>query len=388
MHIASKTSTPFRPSRFSTQPAVRMTAVIAAACAALACAVAPASAWQSGTADQGAAAQAKAAREQATAEAAMRQMLEREAAMRAQREAEIASRENAVVRVAGDSGEMAKTIVATLHGAVTATPMGGSIVLSGEPQMMERAMSLLTALNAQAEADLDRSRAEEARRRELDMVRTLEMSPVETRVFDVAFGPTLGDTLTAVSKSLGSESGPGLNVLYVPDDSLAKLPVRTVQLQRVTLRSALDTLSNVLAAGQSGSPSVELDLRSARVGGERPVVTVSKRVAKSSTSAPATYDVAVFRLQAVHPSMDKSTRDEVLVEHATYLDAIQTGLEIVGRTNDFKIKLHPETGMMFVYGTPSEIRLVAEVLEVPPPQQNITPSAHVPSNATAPSGAR
>jgi hypothetical protein len=105
---------------------------------------------------------------------------------------------------------------------------------------------------------------------------------------------------------------------------------------------------------------------------ERPVVTVTATPSARSASEEGRRHVAVFRLDGLNDVSDAEDRARVEKHNKSMLDAIQVGLDVAGNSPDFKIKLHPDTGMMFVNGTRSQIRIVAEVLGQDDP---LTPNA-------------
>lgn len=321
--------------------------------------------------------------EQALIQAREAQESQREVATAARRAQELASRRTTVVRIVGDVAEIARAVSMTTNGTVQCTPMGSSLVLTGEPEQVGQAEKLIHQLSAAAEAEHAASRDEERRRRAEDAAQATQMTPADQRIFDVTLGPTLGESLAAISAALGSHAGGGLNIVFVPDETIGATAVRPVELKRVTLRASLNTLIALLPRNPDSSDAVRIDAEGTRVPGERPVVTVSMRPMRGAARGPLTYETAVFRLQSLRPSMEEELRDEILADQASMMEAIEVGLGITGRSKDFKIKLHPETGLMFVHGAPGEIDLVAEVLGEPAPSSRIGAPAAAPTAAPA-----
>jgi hypothetical protein len=264
---------------------------------------------------------------------------------------------------------------------------------------------LLAELNAQAKAEAELQMVEHERLRKCMEQEAQGRMPAMSRIFDVSFGPTLESSLNAIADALTKDDGPGLNVM-IANKLDGNLAVRSVQLQRVSLNSALRTLQMMLV-NPNGVPTVRIEVSPTSNNEERPVVTVLPSPGIVRDAKETAYNLAVFRVDALNDVQEPEDRARVEKEHSTTMEAIEVGLEIVGRSPDFKIKLHPATGMMFVHGTRNELRVVAEVLgqdvpsEIqttqptptpqPTPSAQPTPSLKPASNPIAPtnsSGAR
>lgn len=283
-----------------------------------------------------------------------------EAELAAKKGDPLAGLESVVVPVSGYADKLAGAIRESLMCTVTATPLGNSVVLTGEPKRVKAATELLVQLSERASADLDREHAELRRQEELHMLEQQRRIAASDRVFDVELGGTLEGSLTSISEALNNVGGQGLNVVIAnPED--AKLPVRSVQLQRVSLGAALRTIESLQVDPQYG-PQIRIEVGRSNNPEERPVVTVTATPSARSASEEGRRHVAVFRLDALNDVSDADDRARVEKQNKSLLDAIQVGLDVAGASPDFKIKLHPDTGMMFVNGTRSQVRIVAEVL--------------------------
>lgn len=366
----------------------------------------PATAACASPAPQGAPSQpSPAAKEQQAAEQAVKVALQRQLAEQAARaddatrraddairyrDAAVTPEEELVRRVVGVPGsaeQIAAVIREVSEGAVRARGMNNTLVLSGHRKAMEAITPLLQELIQLESARLDQEQARmdqqmslEKRRRDEAMheqqireeearKRALAMLPPDRRVADVQLSGTLGESLGGISNQFG-----GVNVIYTDDGSLEKMPVRSVSLHRVTLRAALAALESLCGgradfefnSGLAGTTDEAVASQS------RPVVMVSPSRRSDPFGAPAA-QLAVFRLDPVNGDIAPEDRERVTEQHRALLEAIVLGLELVGRSSGFKMQIHPQTGMLFVHGTPDELRIVSQVLDMPMPELAPTP---------------
>lgn len=287
-----------------------------------------------------------------------------------------------VVGVPGSAEQIAAVIRDVSEGAVRARGMNNTLVLSGHRKAMEAIAPLLQELiqlesarldqeheRMAQQMDLEKRRHDEAMheqrlREEQARERALAQMPPDRRVADVQLSGTLGESLSGISNQFG-----GVNVIYTDDGSLEKMPVRSVSLHRVTLRAALAALES-LCGGRA-----DFDFNSGLAGTtdeavasqSRPVVMVSPSRRSDPFGAPAA-QLAVFRLDPVNGDMAPEDRERITEQHRALLEAIVLGLELVGRSSGFKMQIHPQTGMLFVHGTPDELRIVSQVLDMPMPE--------------------
>jgi hypothetical protein len=309
--------------------------------------------------------QHSAAAQQAEQRAAQ-QLAEDQAVRAASQAAAAEQRQSIVVNVGRNAGEMARAVVTALQGTVNATSIGHSVVVTGEREVLKRALVLLEELKANSEAaDRERIAQEEELRAMREKELAKERQSVSEPIFDVTLGPTLEASLNSISNVLTDSGAQGLNVVFT-NSSDAALPVRAVQLKRVSLASAIRTLQSMQQDAIRG-PLVQIDVGPVSSAMERPVVTVEPGPDTGAKSEDTTYHTAVFRLDPVHASADEEDRARDTQRQKATLESIEVGLEVVGRTPDFKLKLHPETGMLFVRGTRAQLRVIAEILDVPNP---------------------
>lgn len=323
---------------------------------------------------------AKAAQERQVAEKAARA----DAAMRSGDAASPTDDANAreVISVPGSADQMAAVIREASEGAVRARAMNNLLVLSGHRKSIEAIMPLIHELIEMEQVRLDQEqmrlnqqlalekrRHDEALRdqeiREMQArERELSQMPPDRRVADVQLSGTLGESLNGISNQFGI-----VNVIYTDDGSLEKTPIRSVSLHRVTLRAALAALES-LCGGRA-----DFDFNSGLAGTSdeaiasesRPVVMVSPSRRSDPFGAPAA-QLAVFRLDPVNGDVSPEDRERITEQHRALLEAIVLGLELVGRSPGFKMQIHPQTGMLFVHGTPDELRIVSQVLDMPMPE--------------------
>lgn len=326
-----------------------------------------------------------------------------------------------VVQVAGDPGSAAAAVQSTLSlgrdSALRVAVYGGAVILTGPEKEVKQAEELLNELAtvARRQEEYQRDRMEQLRKMEMvqrdQLMREMDSAtPVTERVFDVDLGPTLSASLKSVAEALAVGGQPGINVVWMGSDSFQNVPVRPVQLRRVTLASALQTLETVSSTNGAMPVSISLsssaqadDQHAARVaelearlreraaseakafraGGsadvallqdlpllgmrftpEIPIVTVGP--ARTDTPGAPTNGarVAVFRTTPVPADAPPADAKTLADRQAAIMDAIDTGLSMMKRSPEFKVKLHAPTGMIFVYGSSEEIHLVEQVLAV------------------------
>ena len=323
-----------------------------------------------------------------------------------------------VIQVPGDASSAAGAIQSALRGSpIRVGVFGDSVILAGTAADVQRAEELLSELRKVAIDQEMYQRDRVAQLRKMEQVRREELmramdqaTPITERVFDVDLGPTLSASLKAVAEALATNGQPGINVVWMGSDSFQSVPVRPVQLRRVTLASALETLEKVATTNGSAPVSISLsssaqadDQQAARAAElearlrtqadaeakalragmqvelpvlqdlpllgmrftpEIPIVTVGP-VRTDTPGAPMSgARVAVFRTSPVPADAPPADAKTLADRQAAIMDAIDTGLSMMKRSPDFKVKLHAPTGMIFVYGSPEEIQLVEQVLAV------------------------
>lgn len=264
-----------------------------------------------------------------------------------------------------EAGPMARSLAADLSplfvGRVRAAAVGDKLVVTGEVEEVNRAVEMIGQLLQEAErgAMRDRMRADEMRKRKLDEE---SMNPWMRR-FTMTLGPTVGATMDALRQAVDKQ----VNVVYAAP-SLAAIPVPAAELSNVDLRSLVDTLGGLLASSSRPDVSVRFIDSGNPMGGGLPVILVTG----DAPDAPRAQvqeepELAVFRTLPIERGLVENIQQQLRGRQDDQLAAIDAGLELIGRSKDFKIRLHRETGMVFVYGTPKELQLVAQVLGAAPP---------------------
>jgi hypothetical protein len=72
---------------------------------------------------------------------------------------------------------------------------------------------------------------------------------------------------------------------------------------------------------------------------------------------------SVYKIDGTQQSIPNQV-ERIEKSQDNILAAIDTGLEVMGRSPEFQIKLHRPTGTIFVKGSAEEIRMVREVVEL------------------------
>ncbi len=294
-----------------------------------------------------------------------------------------------VMEVGSRAKQIAAAVVEALQGRVTATAVGDSLLLTGPQDSLAAASELVLRLKVSLEdqEQRDREREEKFRmdradrdRREADRE---EMFNLQQRKIDTLLGPTLGDSLKTLSGKLAEGTGEqeAINVVYV-DPSLAAIPVPRTELHGVRMYAVLNTLRALV--GGKASISEEAGERGGGIRPSHQVVIVRPVAAPNSRSSEAAPEIAVFRIDPVADWMDDLQKKETIAAQDNALAAIDTGLDLMGRSKEFKIRLHRETGMLFVYGTGRELRLVAQVVGGDSPSAAPTPSPVAEAPAATP----
>ena len=98
----------------------------------------------------------------------------------------------------------------------------------------------------------------------------------------------------------------------------------------------------------------------ALVTANRVVAKLSPEETPSPTVRPA-YENEVYKIVAAQDP-DANMVAEMKESQDNILAAIDAGLEVMGRSPEFQIKLHRPTGTEFVKGTLDELRMVREVV--------------------------
>lgn len=239
---------------------------------------------------------------------------------------------------------------------VTMTPTVRSIILTGPPG------GVLMIENHARKLDLERM-GRIAEDIELGRIR-MGMPP-----FDLEIGPTLGETLARIEAAFAAERFV-LNVV-VTDPELLELRMVKTKLRAVGLL-AVATLIPKLMVDQPGmSFRVEVADDSSRSQprgsqAESLVMLIERTVFPNQSSSPAVRPAPQSSVYKIDGTQD--TNPEFVKEceksQDNILAAIDTGLEVMGRSPEFQIKLHRPTGTIFVKGSAEEIRMVREVVEL------------------------
>jgi len=186
--------------------------------------------------------------------------------------------------------------------------------------------------------------------------------------FDLETGPTLGETLARIEAAF-VEEGFVLNVV-VTDPELLKLRMVKTKLRAVGFETVA-TLIPKLMVDQPVSFSIEVADDSWRGQPKSPhtesrVMLIERTVFPNQSSSPAVRPApqsSVYKIDGTQQSIPNQVE---LIEKSqdNILAAIDTGLEVIGRSPEFQIKLHRPTGTIFVKGSAEELRMVREVVEL------------------------
>ena len=248
---------------------------------------------------------------------------------------------------------------------VTMTPTDRSIILMGPPG------GVLLIENHVQELDLERM-GRIAEDIELGRIR-MGMPP-----FDLEIGPTLGETLARIEAAFAAERFV-LNVV-VTDPELLKLRMVKTKLRAVGLIAVATLIPKLMVDQPAMSFRVEIADDSSRSQPqsshaesrviESLVMLIERTVFPNQSSSPAVRPAPQSSVYKIDGTQDylQDTNPEFVKEceksQDNILAAIDTGLEVMGRSPEFQIKLHRPTGTIFVKGSAEEIRMVREVLEL------------------------
>ena len=203
-----------------------------------------------------------------------------------------------------------------------------------------------------------------------DLARKFEQYRIGKGVppFDLETGPTLGETLARIEAAF-VEEGFVLNVV-VTDPELLKLRMVKTKLRAVGFETVA-TLIPKLMVDQPVSFSIEVADDSWRGQPKSPhtesrVMLIERTVFPNQSSSTAVRQApqsAVYKIDGTQRSIPNEVE---LIEKSqdSILAAIDTGLEVMGRSPEFQIKLHRPTGTIFVKGSPEELRMVHQVVEL------------------------
>ncbi|MFO0961605.1 MAG: hypothetical protein U0625_01725 [Phycisphaerales bacterium] len=266
-----------------------------------------------------------------------------------------------------EAGPWAQSLANSLDrlyaGRIRAAAVGHKVVVTGDQDQVERVLPVLERLQAEALEEYKRSEYEQRRKAELEST-----NPWKRR-FNVTLGPTLGASMESARKALDQD----VNIVFASPE-LAETPVPTAELTNVDIGLFSEALDMLLL--QSAHPDVRVRFVPTRnpqsPADSLPVLLVSGTASASARQAAQrqTPELAVFRTEPYPRWMQEEKQysyRQIGNRQDDQLAAIDAGLELIGRSKDFKMKLHRETGMVFVYGTPQELQLVAQVLGAAPP---------------------
>jgi hypothetical protein len=94
---------------------------------------------------------------------------------------------------------------------------------------------------------------------------------------------------------------------------------------------------------------------------------IERTVFPNQSSSPAVRPApqsSVYKIDGTQQDTNPEFVKECEKSQDNILAAIDTGLEVMGRSPEFQIKLHRPTGTIFVKGSAEEIRMVREVVEL------------------------
>ncbi len=192
--------------------------------------------------------------------------------------------------------------------------------------------------------------------------------------FDLEIGPTLGETLARIEAAFAAERFV-LNVV-VTDPELLKLRMVKTKLRAVGLLAVATLIPKLMVDQPATSFRVEVADDSSRSQPqsshaesrviESLVMLIERTVfpnQSSSTAVRPAPQSAVYKIDGTQGTIPNQVE---LIEKSqdSILAAIDTGLEVMGRSPEFQIKLHRPTGTIFVKGSPEELRMVSQVVEL------------------------
>jgi hypothetical protein len=156
-----------------------------------------------------------------------------------------------------------------------------------------------------------------------------------------------------------------------------RLLIESVQGQTFRVSSAAP--SGVIALPQSPSPSGRFELPfnfEAWVKAGRPatLVVTTDLLGASEIVVPirSSEVVMMFRLPAA--TGDEASRGDLEATQASILRRLDAAIAGEGRSSQFRMKLHRETGMLFVHGTVAEVDAVREAVRTLPASAGIRES--------------
>jgi hypothetical protein len=187
--------------------------------------------------------------------------------------------------------------------------------------------------------------------------------------FDLEIGPTLGETLARIEAAFAAERFV-LNVV-VTDPELLKLRMVKTKLRAVGLLAVATLIPKLMVDQPAMSFRVEVaddSSRSQPWGSQAGslVMLIERTVFPNQSSSPAVRPAPQSSVYKIDGTQDPNPEfvKECEKSQDNILAAIDTGLEVMGRSPEFQIKLHRPTGTIFVKGSAEEIRMVREVVEL------------------------
>ncbi len=187
--------------------------------------------------------------------------------------------------------------------------------------------------------------------------------------FDLEIGPTLGETLARIEAAFAAERFV-LNVVLT-DPELLKLRMVKTKLRAVGLLAVATLIPKLMVDQPATSFRVEVADDSSR---NQPwgsqagslVMLIERTVFPNQSSSPAVRPApqsSVYKIDGTQQSIPNQV-ERIEKSQDNILAAIDTGLEVIGRSPEFQIKLHRPTGTIFVKGSAEELRMVREVVEL------------------------
>ena len=188
--------------------------------------------------------------------------------------------------------------------------------------------------------------------------------------FDLETGPTLGETLARIESAFAAERFV-LNVVVI-DPELLKLPMAKTKLRAVGFRAVTNLIPTLmvdqpsLVRISSASETVAVNGNDGPKHLESRVMLVERIVRPKDTLTPIVRPAPENEVYKIDGTQRSIPGQVELIEKSqdNILAAIDTGLEVMGRSPEFQIKLHRPTGTVFVKGSKEELRMVREVVEL------------------------
>ncbi len=272
--------------------------------------------------------------------------------------------ETTVLMVRHAVGEdLAKALKAALPWGSFASVGGTQIVASGTRAELAAARELVDELDRAAQVE-----QAEARKLFEDRGRQSAAGRILSAPITIDFrGGLLPEYLKAIGAAAGAESW------VIEDPRLASAFVPQIKLTGVTVDSAVRMLDGLTFPSADKAAPVNARFRVQRVDaapnseGVPPIYRIgaifpgAEPDAKAPPPPPTLTNVFEVSLRHLHET--DGGEESIAKAQASLLAAIETGIELSGPSDRFRVKLHAPTGLLFVSGTPSEIELVRTIID-------------------------